>query len=116
MDQSIFNYIESNSPYALLLDGKWGVGKTYYIINNIFPSLEQQQEYDAVYISLYGCDSLKSIKLKIENEILGNNEIFELSIKESKKFNSTWINGAGSLVDFALSRRNNKKYLSTPVK
>ncbi|EGP5595485.1 chromosomal replication initiator DnaA, partial [Enterococcus faecium] len=25
------NYLKTREPYAIQIDGKWGVGKTYYI-------------------------------------------------------------------------------------
>ncbi|EGO7933320.1 chromosomal replication initiator DnaA, partial [Enterococcus faecalis] len=34
LTQIIDNYLQSEEPYALQIDGEWGVGKTYFIKNN----------------------------------------------------------------------------------
>jgi restriction endonuclease len=36
--QTIDNYVNSDEPYALQIDGEWGTGKTYFIKENIIPN------------------------------------------------------------------------------
>lgn len=109
--QSIINYIESNSQNALLIEGKWGVGKTYFINEKIFPLLENKNRYDIIYVSLYGHDSLDSLRKTIEHEILGNQEIIKSVISTAKEFENDYIKGIGSIFDFALTYRNRKKII-----
>lgn len=35
LEEIIRNYLRTEEPYALQIDGDWGVGKTYYVKNNI---------------------------------------------------------------------------------
>ena len=44
----------SNTDYALLIDGKWGSGKTYYVKNILIPLIEKDKKYKPIYISLNG--------------------------------------------------------------
>lgn len=70
---SIISYI--NNPlasYAILLDGEWGSGKTYFLKKELFPVLkEKKQEY--IYVSLYGLSNLNDLSNKILIEIIGEN-------------------------------------------
>lgn len=52
--------------YALMINGKWGCGKTYYIQNTLIPYLKSKEysgrnKYDVNYISLYGVCSTDEI-------------------------------------------------------
>ncbi|STE38044.1 P-loop NTPase fold protein [Enterococcus mundtii] len=40
VQEIIKNYLTSEVPYALQIDGDWGVGKTYYIKNQEMKSLK----------------------------------------------------------------------------
>ena len=58
---SIDNYIESHIyHYALMINGKWGCGKTFFITEKLIPHLEQQGK-KVNYISLYGIDNVDEI-------------------------------------------------------
>lgn len=72
--QAIKNYIEDTVyPYALMITGEWGSGKTYFIKNNVISELENYQQKKIVYISLYGLNSIEEInKLVFMNIILGS--------------------------------------------
>ncbi|MCR1913680.1 P-loop NTPase fold protein [Enterococcus faecium] len=60
------NYLKTREPYAIQIDGKWGVGKTYYIKKYLIPKLKDKNY--VVYFSIYGYDSLEQIK----NDLLSN--------------------------------------------
>lgn len=48
--------------YALLINGKWGCGKTYFIRNELMNHLKnKKQKYDVNYLSLYGIKSTDEI-------------------------------------------------------
>lgn len=71
--QSIQNYVKSTSEYALLIDGEWGTGKTYFVNKNFFPEIQvNDKTYTSIYMSVYGCDSLIEVKKKINVSILKN--------------------------------------------
>ncbi|MCK6147468.1 P-loop NTPase fold protein [Enterococcus hirae] len=61
LEEIIRNYLRTEEPYALQIDGDWGVGKTYYVKNNIEKKLRGDLNY-VVYFSVYGYDSLNQIK------------------------------------------------------
>lgn len=85
--EEINKYINNNKiNYAILIDGEWGSGKTYFIKNNIIKPLEKEHKNfkekhkpkpilgnkkknytnkKPVYVSLYGINSVSEIKNKI---------------------------------------------------
>lgn len=66
----IFNeYIENpKMQYAILLDGDWGSGKTYFIKNKFV-----KDNKNILYISLYGIKNREDLDKKIYYKILENN-------------------------------------------
>lgn len=66
--QEILRYIEDSSyDYAVLIDGEWGCGKTYYIKNSLIKDIvshegEKENGRKVKYISLYGCKVFKIFK------------------------------------------------------
>jgi hemerythrin-like domain-containing protein len=64
---AILTYVEDSPDveYAIMLDGSWGAGKTFFFNNSIKPSLERE----VVYVSLYGVTSLDDIYLRIASSI-----------------------------------------------
>ena len=61
---NFLNYKISNG--ALLIDGEWGSGKTYFVQNEIIPELIENKGTNVVYISLFGLSS----GLELKNSIL----------------------------------------------
>jgi len=59
----ILNYIEkpSSNHYALLIDGKWGSGKTYYLKNILKEKIEEVTDFKVLYTSLNGVESTSEI-------------------------------------------------------
>lgn len=57
---------EKNLPFAVLLKGKWGCGKTYFVKDYI----SKKKKKTILHISLYGVDSFAGIKEKIIIELL----------------------------------------------
>ena len=67
--------------YAVLIDGEWGSGKTYFIKEELIPALNNDiiqndnnlssEIKKPIYISLYGIDSLNSISEQIYLQLLG---------------------------------------------
>lgn len=69
LEEIIRNYLRTEEPYALQIDGDWGVGKTYYMKNNIEKELRSDLNH-VVYFSVYGFDSLNQIKKELLYKIL----------------------------------------------
>ena len=81
-------YLNSNIyNYAVMIDGEWGSGKTYFIKNILMEKIEQDTISNSsnnekikkiIYISLYGINSTddisNSIYLSIINESVDSNE------------------------------------------
>lgn len=57
--------IKNDTPFAVLLKGKWGCGKTHFIRKYI----EDTKSKKILHISLYGIDSFNGIKEKIIIEL-----------------------------------------------
>ena len=65
--------------YAILIDGDWGSGKSYFIKQNLIPEIEKDYFGDKVldkkefiYISLYGVKSTEDISNQIYINLLNN--------------------------------------------
>ena len=68
----IMSYVKNRIyNYAVLIDGDWGTGKTYFIQKSIIPTLEGSG-YMPIYISLYGVNSTDTVSQKIALSILTN--------------------------------------------
>ena len=83
--ESILDYIRSDyTDYAIMLNGEWGSGKTYFWNHKIKPKIESMQlngkRYTAIYMSLYGISNLEEISKKIFIETT------QLMDKNLKKF------------------------------
>ena len=83
--ESILDYIRSDyTDYAIMINGEWGSGKTYFWNNKITPKIESMQlngkRYTAIYMSLYGISNLEEISKKIFIETT------QLMDKNLKKF------------------------------
>ena len=68
--ESILDYIRSDyTDYAIMINGEWGVGKTYFWNNKIKKKIESMQlngkRYTTIYMSLYGISNLEDISKKI---------------------------------------------------
>ena len=81
INQAISDYLLiANTTYALLIDGKWGCGKTYYWNNTISPEIisktnsindyKKDKKYKSIYISLYGIENVEEISKRIFLELL----------------------------------------------
>ena len=68
--ESILDYIRAEyTDYAIMLNGEWGSGKTYFWNNKVRPKIEGMQfngkKYSTIYMSLYGISNLEEISKKI---------------------------------------------------
>lgn len=68
--ESILDYIRSDyTDYAVMINGEWGSGKTYFWNNKVRKKIESMQlngrRYTTIYMSLYGISNLEEISKKI---------------------------------------------------
>jgi len=82
--EETLRYLSDNSyNYAILIDGEWGCGKTFFIQNVLKGKIEEKEKKSehprkVKYISLYGCKTIQDIQ---ENIIWG----FEEEAREKLK-------------------------------
>ena len=96
--ESILDYIRSDyTDYAVMLNGEWGSGKTYFWNNKIRKKIESMQlngkRYTTIYMSLYGISDLEEISKKIFIETT------QLMDKNLRKFMSA--NGQNTIPEYA---------------
>ena len=96
--ESILDYIRSDyTDYAIMINGEWGSGKTYFWNHKIRPKIETMQlngkKYTPIYMSLYGISNLEEISKKIFIETT------QLMDKNLKRFMGT--NGVTSIPEYA---------------
>jgi len=68
--ESILDYIRADyTDHAIMINGEWGSGKTYFWNNKIRPRIDGMQfngrKYTTIYMSLYGISNLEEISKKI---------------------------------------------------
>ena len=72
--------------YAILIDGEWGCGKTFFVKNTLREALVDEP---IKYISLYGCKTIEEVKEKILFSVFFNKDKSEIkkidTIKNSGK-------------------------------
>jgi len=72
LDKVVLQYLKINTNNALLITGKWGVGKTYYYKNHLQPLISNTPtlndsgvNYQPIYVSLFGIKSLEQLQTEI---------------------------------------------------
>ena len=76
--QRIKRFLDTDTNYALLIKGRNGVGKTYYIKNQLFPKVHKtvvtasiiDENYYPVLISLFGIRSVEELQEQLFLELL----------------------------------------------
>ncbi len=96
--ESILDYIRSDyTDYAIMLNGEWGSGKTYFwnhkIRNKIESMMLNGKRYRTIYMSLYGISNLEEISKKIFIETT------QLMDKNLKKYMD--ISGQNTIPEYA---------------
>lgn len=98
--EMIHNYIDKTSyNYAILIDGGWGSGKTYFIENVLISKLKKEQN-KIIYISLYGITSREELAKQILLESISlnkysNNRKFQRASNIGKALLSSYMNYKG---------------------
>lgn len=86
--QELYDYINNvGIKYAVLLNGCWGCGKTYFIENYIDElelqyklnrKLKENKNKKPIYVSLYGLNSISKIKSKIALSLIKYEKLKQL--------------------------------------
>lgn len=85
--ESILDYIRSEyTDYAIMINGEWGSGKTYFWNNKIKPKIDGMQfngkKYSTIYMSLYGISNLEEISKKI---FIETTQLMDKNVKKHKE-------------------------------
>ncbi len=112
------NYInKSNYNYAVLIDGSWGSGKTYFIKNSLIPALEANEKSrksqngkpdnkKIIYISLYGISSKEELDFQILLEVMPFKSFFNRkNIKLASNIGKAVISGVSSFYGILLPKK-----------
>jgi len=84
--KGLLNFIEADDDFAIMLDGPWGSGKTYFIKNYFSNELKN---INMTYFSIYGYDSLSNLTKELTNFLVINNFGFDI---EGNKSNTESFN------------------------
>ena len=96
--ESILDYVRADyTDYAIMINGEWGSGKTYFWNNQIKNKIDSLRfngkKYQTVYMSLYGISNLEDISKKIFIETT------QLSDKNVKRY--MYNNDATTIPEYA---------------
>lgn len=76
LTEIIKHYVEIDTSYAISIKGKYGIGKTYYMKNVLFPELEkidvphtENKKYRPIHLSLFGIKNIQEIKSALLAEV-----------------------------------------------
>ncbi len=99
----ISNYIKmDNIDYALLLNGPWGCGKTYYIENQL-KEIVEKEKFIFIYISLNGAIDFSDIRRKVTYQLIShkNKTNYDIDFLEDIFDISTQLPKVGLFFSFA---------------
>lgn len=94
--ESIFeDYLNKEKiNYALLINGKWGSGKTY-LWKNVLKKKAIEKEFEPIYISLNGINDVREIEGMLLSKALKLDNVY---LKNSLKFLRNGINVVGNII------------------
>lgn len=111
LKQTIQNYINTpDTDYAIMINGVWGVGKTYFVYRNYLYNEESGNNY--LYISLNGVQNLDEIKSRFISNLIDSTSDDNLEkILNNVNLNLGIVNNlnVGKLFTFFKEKHYNKK-------
>lgn len=67
--EGLYNYVNGQDQFAIMIDGPWGIGKTYFLKNIFIPDIRRKEEgRKVVYFSVYGYESL----IRLKSDLIGD--------------------------------------------
>ena len=106
IEEIISEYLKNESAeYAIMIDGEWGSGKTYFLTHSLVDVIEnieggKWEKKKCAYISLYGLNTIDEVAKSIWLQCIGNNNF------ENKQTTSKVLRTAGNFLTAALSVAN----------
>lgn len=82
---------EEKSDYAVMLNGAWGSGKTYFVKNELIDYLQEKFDRNVLYISLFGISNIDELYNNIALQVL-NIKATETLDKKIKLNNPSYNN------------------------
>jgi len=86
-ENNLMYYIQNSTDSCVLLNGAWGLGKTYYIQNS-FPEVCKNRNIDMIYTSINGVDDVDKIERYILQKIIKSKSSFFTKTEELINFAS----------------------------
>ncbi len=105
----ILNYINSSTNYAVVISGNYGIGKTHFIQNSLFPKIQEikigdarneKQKFKTITISLFGIKTIEDIEKLIFLELFAPAEWK----KKGLKIIGAVFKGAGSFFNVDIDK------------
>ena len=114
LNSFILNYLKNDlTGRAIMLTGKWGSGKSYYVKNTLKPFLEDEDngKHKCVIVSLYGLSDISEISQAIYTELRTikketDTEIGNTTKVVGKIVCKTIFNGLVSKIGFDIGKIN----------
>lgn len=78
IERIVWHFDNATYNYAVMINGEWGCGKTYFVKNLLFDYLKKKK-LEPIYLSLYGYQSIEQI-----NNSLLTSKFFKGKHKEEK--------------------------------
>lgn len=110
INDSIYNY-------AVLIDGDWGSGKSYFIKEHLIPEIEVNNvdtKRECIYISLYGIKSTEEISKQIYTNFFmnktNNNKVVKRVVSTGSKFLSDLVSLKG--IDITKYREDLESFIN----
>lgn len=89
LEQSLLSYLTTkDTDYAIEINGKWGVGKTYYI-KNFMKDQEDAMEKEMkkfIYLSCNGIQTIEDFQTRLLNSIVRNNNALMESLGKAHSY------------------------------
>lgn len=110
VDEIIRYLKDENYRYAVLIDGNWGCGKTYFVLHDLKEAIEKNDKRNIKYISLYGCNSIEEIEKNVYWSII-DKAFFDLQNKLKSAVSIDPVYG-----EVAEKRKKHQRILTTAMK
>lgn len=100
---SLSNYINGQDQFAVMVDGPWGSGKTFFFKHHFIPCI--CKKHRTVYFSVYGYESLNELKTALFNQLL----VTSLGMQGDKENTKSMIKDLASLTKGTIGAFNKLK-------
>ncbi|MGJ3877859.1 P-loop NTPase fold protein [Lactiplantibacillus argentoratensis] len=100
---SLSNYINGQDHLAVMVDGPWGSGKTFFFKHHFIPCI--CKKHRTVYFSVYGYESLNELKTALFNQLF----VTSLGMQGDKENTKSMIKDLASLTKGTIGAFNKLK-------